>query len=217
MGPLKNLKHEQFALMVADGISASEAYIAIGYTANRFNASRLRTSENVKARIEEIQRLKAMKSERVIEKAVQISGITKAMVINELAKMGFANMLDYVRMTADGDPCVDLSAMTRDQAAAVSEVVVEDYKEGRGDDARDVRRIRFKLHDKQSALISIGKELGMFVDRKEIGGPGDFERMSDDELRELIATRIAGDGPSPVDAPDEGGRPEMRKGFSRLH
>ena len=36
------------------------------------------------------------------------------------------------------------------------------------------------------ALELLGKELGMFVDRKEVGGPGDFERMSDDELDSFI-------------------------------
>jgi phage terminase small subunit len=39
------------------------------------------------------------------------------------------------------------------------------------------------------ALELIGKEQGMFVDRKEIGDPGDFARLSDDELNaELMAT-----------------------------
>lgn len=34
----------------------------------------------------------------------------------------------------------------------------------------------------------LGKELaGMYVDRKEIGGPGDFARLSDGDLRELAA------------------------------
>lgn len=32
------------------------------------------------------------------------------------------------------------------------------------------------------AFELMGKELAMFVDRKEIGGPGDFERMSMDDL-----------------------------------
>jgi hypothetical protein len=32
------------------------------------------------------------------------------------------------------------------------------------------------------ALHLIGLELGMFIDRHEMGGPGDFSRLSDDEL-----------------------------------
>lgn len=37
------------------------------------------------------------------------------------------------------------------------------------------------------ALELLGKELGMFVDRKEIGKPGEFEDMTADELRTSIA------------------------------
>lgn len=38
------------------------------------------------------------------------------------------------------------------------------------------------------ALELIGKEQGMFVDRKEVGKPGDFADLSDAELDELIAS-----------------------------
>lgn len=36
------------------------------------------------------------------------------------------------------------------------------------------------------ALELVGKELGMFVDRKEVGRPGEFESMDADQLREYI-------------------------------
>jgi hypothetical protein len=32
----------------------------------------------------------------------------------------------------------------------------------------------------------LGKELSMFTDRHEIGGPGDFSRLTDDELRAKV-------------------------------
>jgi hypothetical protein len=32
----------------------------------------------------------------------------------------------------------------------------------------------------RKALELLGKELGMFIDRKEVGGPNEFERMSDE-------------------------------------
>jgi phage terminase small subunit len=40
------------------------------------------------------------------------------------------------------------------------------------------------------ALELIGKELGMFIDRKEVGGPNEFERMSDEELRAFLEEPI---------------------------
>ncbi len=48
------------------------------------------------------------------------------------------------------------------RAAALQEVTVEDFTEGRGEDKRDVRRVKFKLYDKRAALVDLGRHLGMF-------------------------------------------------------
>jgi phage terminase small subunit len=39
------------------------------------------------------------------------------------------------------------------------------------------------------ALELLGKQIGMFVDRSEVGKPGDFDDMSDDDLRKFITGR----------------------------
>lgn len=96
--------------------------------------------------------------------------VTQERVIAELAKIGFSNMADYMRSGGDGDPYLDFSGLTRDQAAALVEVTVEDFKDGRGEDARDVRRVKFKLADKRAALVDLGKHLGMFKERVEHTG-----------------------------------------------
>lgn len=153
---LTNPRHERFAQALAAGKTADEAYQEAGYKANRHNASRLKTNEHVGARVAELQAIGAEKA-----------GVTVAGIVAELAKIGFANMQNYMRAGKDGDPYLDFSALTRDQAAALSEVTVEDFKEGRGEDARDVRRVKFKLHDKRAALVDLGKYLGMFVERVE--------------------------------------------------
>lgn len=41
------------------------------------------------------------------------------------------------------------------------------------------------------ALELLGKELGMFVDRREIGQPGDFARMTNEELGKFVAEEVA--------------------------
>lgn len=108
----------------------------------------------------EIQAAIAARANRLAQKAE----ITAQRVLEELAKLGFANMRDYIRVTEQGEPVVDLSALTRDQAAAIQEVTVEDYLDGRGDDAREVRRVRFKLAGKEGPLEKLGKYLGLFGD-----------------------------------------------------
>ena len=44
------------------------------------------------------------------------------------------------------------------------------------------------------ALELLGKELGMFIDRKEVRGPNEFARMSDEELEVFLAA------PPPMEA-----------------
>ncbi len=131
--------------------------------------------------------------------------ITADRVLQELAKIGFANMADYMRVGPYGDPILDFSALTRDQAAALVEVTVEDFVDGRGEDARDVRRVKFKLADKRAALVDIGKHLGMFVERKEVtgkdGGPIqvadsiDLSKLTDEELEAYasLCAKLRGD------------------------
>lgn len=98
--------------------------------------------------------------------------VTTERVVAEIAKIGFANMGDYLRTTSDGDPYINLADLTPEQMAAISEVTVEDFTEGRGEDARDVRRVRFKLHDKLNGLDKLMKRLGAYApERREFSGP----------------------------------------------
>jgi hypothetical protein len=57
MNVLDNSKHEQFAQLVAKGVSATKAYISVGYSANgaRTGAARLYARTTVCARIHQIQ------------------------------------------------------------------------------------------------------------------------------------------------------------------
>lgn len=158
---LSNSKHERFAQEVAQGSSASAAYVAAGYAKNDSNASRLNGNEQVRARVEEI-----------LSEGAAKAGVTVQRIVDELAKVGFANMGDYLHATTGGDPFFVYDQLTDEQKAALSEVTVEDFKEGRGEDARDIRRVKFKLHDKLGALEKLGKHLGMFKDKVELSAPG---------------------------------------------
>ena len=55
-------------------------------------------------------------------------------------------------------------------AAAINEITVDDYVEGRGDEARDVKKIKFKLHDKRASIMDLAKLLGLVVTKHEVTG-----------------------------------------------
>jgi phage terminase small subunit len=96
-------------------------------------------------------------------------GITAEKIVSELGKLGFSNMGDYLKCNKDGDPYFDYEPLTPEQKAALAEVVVETYVEGKGKDAQTVKKVKFKLADKISALEKLGRHLGMFKDREPAG------------------------------------------------
>lgn len=191
MPVLSNPKHEIFAQELAKGKSAEEAHALAGYSQNRGNAATLKKNESILNRVAELLARRETIEVAATERAIERLAITKEAVLGELAKIGFANMADYMRVGPDGDPCLDFSSLTRDQSAALVEVTVEDFKDGRGEEARDVRRIKFKLADKKGALVDLGKHLGLFIERHEHGGPGDFDNLSDTELETAMREKAA--------------------------
>lgn len=159
-------KQEAFARHYIETGNASEAYrraydVGPKTKADTVHdtASKLLQHPQIAHRITELQQAVARRHDVTVDR-----------IVRELALLGFANMLDYVRTTDQGDAYVDLSDLTREQAAAISEIIVEEYREGGGEAARDVKRTRFKLTDKRAALESLGKHLGMFKDIRELTG-----------------------------------------------
>ena len=94
--------------------------------------------------------------------------ITQDRVLQELAKIGFADIRKAVKwgadipvvnpetgevLTANGVVLISSNEIDDDTAAAVSEI------------SQTAQGIKIKMHDKKGALVDIGKHLGMFVDR----------------------------------------------------
>lgn len=133
--------------------NATAAAIRAGYSprsARAIGAENLTKPDICAALAAELERLKAKAARSADE------------VLAELEHIGFANMADYMRANSEGDPVLHFSELTRGQAAALREVSVETYMDGKGDDAREVTRVKFKLHDKRAALIDLAKYHGLF-------------------------------------------------------
>jgi hypothetical protein len=79
--------------------------------------------------------------------------------------------------------------LTRDQAAAIQDITIDEYTDGRGQDAQPVKRIKFKLRDKRAALVDLGKHLGMFKDLSESTRKLDATNVFLDIVKAMSAAR----------------------------
>jgi phage terminase small subunit len=154
-------KQRRFVEEYLVDLNATQAAIRAGYSPN---AAAEQGYENlIKPHVAaEIAKLRKEQSERTKVSADQ--------VIEHLERIALYNPMDYIRIGENGDPWLDLSNLTREQALAIKDFTVEDYKEGRGEESRDVRKVRVTFQDKVSALEKLGKHLGLFMGKGEAQG-----------------------------------------------
>lgn len=146
---------------LANGLNATQAALSAGYsksTAYSIGQENLKKPEIISAlQNKQGPRLKKLE-------------ITAERVLQELALMGFSNMLDYMAVNSEGGADIDLSKLTREQAAAIQEITV-DMTGGAGDGERKlIPRMKFKLANKKDSLELLGKHLKLFIDRVEVSG-----------------------------------------------
>ena len=127
---LTNPKHERFAQELAKGKTGDEVYVLAGYKRNKDNASRLKATESILARVSELLTPSATKAEITIE--------------------------------------------------SLTQMYLEDRK-----DARALGQMAVS----KGAADSLAKLYGLLIDRAENGKPGDFARLTEDELDRFIAQR----------------------------
>jgi phage terminase small subunit len=112
-------------------------------------------------------------------------------LVRELAYVAKANMRDYVRLTPEGEPFPDFSEVPYEAWAAVKSIKVEDVKDGRGDDARDIRKVSFELHDKLGAIEKLMKKQGAYpANQLQLTGAngGPIQTQSSVDIRAVTVT-----------------------------
>ncbi len=95
-------------------------------------------------------------------------------MIEETKSVAYSNVLDFMTIDEDGLPRPDFSKATREQMAAISEVVVEEDilagskgKAGEPDGPSILRRkVKFKLYDKMNALDKLLRIVGAYVGKE---------------------------------------------------
>ncbi len=142
-------RRERFVLEYLTDLNSTQAAIRAGYSQKNADVEgpRLLGNAGVAAAIAAAQAERAKRLE-----------ITADRVLQEYARIAFANMVDYVEFGADGVTIKNMDGLTPDQTAAIVEVSQTTTQSGGS--------IRFKLHDKLAALAAISKHLGLNAPEK---------------------------------------------------
>jgi len=157
--PDLKVTHKVFVkAFISNGFNATSAYLtAFGCSENtaRRAASRLLTNVDIQVAIR-----------NALDGTLEALEITSKRVLEEIAKMAFCNMGDYITINDEGTAHVDLSGVKgkKQKTAAIVEITSETYLKGRGDDGVTVKKVKLKLADKRANLELLGKYLKIFSD-----------------------------------------------------
>lgn len=140
-------KQKRFVEEYLIDLNATQAAIRAGYSSR--NADKIGHELLGKTRVSEaISKAMAERSKR--------TGINQDRVLQELARIGFAKITDVV----DPDTAKIKTDASEDDLACIQSIKIKPNEFGT---EREV-----KLYDKKSALVDLGKHLGMFKDRLEL-------------------------------------------------
>lgn len=155
-----NIKQEEFCRKyVENGGNGTQAYLEVygcDEDSARTNASRLLTNDNVQEYINELQ-----------EEARNRHRITVDKIANEYMKLAFFNPADVFN---DNGTMKDIQQLDNNVTAAIKSIKIkEDYRYEDGEQVFDGYTKEITFADKRASLDSLGKFLGMFVEKYELG------------------------------------------------
>lgn len=155
-------KVKVFVREYAKDLNGTQAAIRAGYSVRTAGAiaSEHLQKPHVQAAIQAEQAARAKRLE-----------ITADAVVREFAILGLADMRNYLRFDDKGQVYLDWANMPETATKAIAEITQEEYVEGKDEDARVIRKTKFKLHDKVRALENLGKHLGLFPKEPSGGTP----------------------------------------------
>jgi len=189
MPELDDPQHEKACELRASGATQVDAYAQAfdqAEDSGANNSSRFFRQPQIKARVAEIKARRTVLAD--LNEAWVLVNL-KAIAKNALT-IGNANLDDYFARYDDGRRGgIDLGDVSRAKMAALEEVTIEEYTEGRGESAERIKRTKIKLrssNEARAALELLGKHLGMWSDKIAI----DHSGKVDVTMIELVAPGI---------------------------
>ena len=154
---MANARHEAFALAVASGVAASTAYGSAGYSVGAAETSGPRLARNAQV----AARIAFLRHER--ESAARAAATVDAgRVQAELEAVAFSDIGDVFDISDGGALRVrPLPRWSPATQRAIASVKVRRVLEGRGEDARPVEVIEFRLWPKIEAIRTLREHMGL--------------------------------------------------------
>jgi phage terminase small subunit len=142
-------KQKRFVEEYLIDLNATQAAIRAGYSVK--NADKIGSELLGKTRVSEaIAKAMAERSKR--------TGVTQDRVIEQLAKIAFADLKDYVRWDEKGITLLNSENVDGTVLQSITETVLP-----KGGVKREI-----KLNDKLKALELLGKHLGMWTEKQQV-------------------------------------------------
>lgn len=154
-----NIKQEEFCRKYVEysgnGTQAYKDVYECDDDTARVNASRLLTNANVIKYVEELQ-----------EEARKRHQITVDKIVNEYAKLAFFNPANIFNSNGT---VKDIQELDNEITSSIKTIKIkEDYRYEDGEQIFDGYTKEITFVDKKGALDSLGKFLGMFVDKNKL-------------------------------------------------
>lgn len=203
MGVLGNFDHERFCQAAHRRLWAGEkratalplAYRETMYSGDSEddaaiapNARRLANRKDVKARLAELAAYSA-----------QLAGIDAAWGLVKLKRYAEFNVDDYLSPRNDaGLRFFDVGKVSSDKLGLLSELSIEEFTEGRGENATDIRKTKIKGHDPIAALALMARIAGWEAPKKIAPTTPDGQQswqpepITDEQRAKALAVFMAG-------------------------
>lgn len=178
-------KQRRFAEEYCVDFNATQAAIKAGYAENSAYSTGHRLLKN-----DEIQAAIAREQDRLTER----TRITQDRIMKELSRTGFADMRNFAEWDGESMRFRDSDELSADDSPAIRDVTsTRQYQYSKdGDLVGETVNTQVRLHDKKAALELMGKQIGMFKDRLDIGTPEDTPFVV--KVKGLSKEADAGDG-----------------------
>jgi len=189
---LIDVSHELLAQKVAAGIDMYEAAKDVVHRIQdepevnwKLRVRNIVTDPQFQIRVEDLR----------YEKAIA-QRLTPDAVIAEVTKIMQSNMADFIDISDDGEPVLNLAKVGRIHMAAVQEINTEVALKGDGECQVPVKHTKIKLYSKMDAIKQAAAILGMGKQKVEVsgsdGGPITMETLNaEGEAAKKVLAEIA--------------------------